>query len=91
MQTEVGSESVPSSPSGQLALRKINGPWSLREKNLLLHAGVSVSCSPREPDCIVIVGKPRNGSIARTVGHDKFTAAHELPAWFKRPAPHLPS
>ena len=88
MQTEVSSESVPSHP---LTLRKTNGHWNLREKNLLLHSGVSVSISSREPDCIVIMGKPRNGSIAKTVGHDKFTVAHELPAWFERPAPHLPS
>jgi hypothetical protein len=91
MQTEASSKSVsealPSNPSGHVALRKTNGPWSLREKNLLFHAGVSVSASSREPDCIVIMGKPRNGSIAKTVGHENFTLNRELPAWFRRPVP----
>jgi hypothetical protein len=33
------------------------------------------------------MGKPRNGSIAKTVGHENFTLNRELPAWFRRPVP----
>jgi hypothetical protein len=91
MQTVASTESVLSSPSDHFALRRTNGPWSLREKNLLRHSGVRVTDSSREPDHIVIEGKPRSGSIAKVVGHENFTLVRELPAWFRQPTSVSPS
>ncbi len=86
MQTaDQDQERVPSIPSGYSALKKLNAPWTLIEKNLLRRAGVCVVDSPVEPNLIVVSGTPRAPSIAKVVMHNNFTIDRELPAWFRHP------